>query len=82
MYANLGINVKISLGIGMLTQEVTVPKAYQGITDGLLGNFDGDPANDFVFRNGSRIDGNSVDRDVFSFGQSCEFIIKVTEPCN
>ena len=57
----------------MLTQEVMVPPQLQNQTKGLLGNFDGDGTNDFIFRNGSVISGNSSERELFPFAQSCKF---------
>lgn len=67
------MKIKISLGTEMLTQEVTVPKEYQGLTIGLLGNFDGNASNDFTFKDGHIIDANSSEREVFPFGQSCKY---------
>lgn len=56
----------------MLSQEVMVPPKYKNHTTGLLGNFDDDETNDFIFRNGSIIKGNSSERELFPFAQSCK----------
>lgn len=56
----------------MLSQEVTVPKEYMGLTRGLLGNNDGNPDNDLVFQNGSVVGENETEREIFHFGQSCQ----------
>ena len=42
-----GVSLNISHNVGMLTLNVIVPGKYNGLTEGLLGNYDGDSTNDF-----------------------------------
>ena len=67
-----GIQLDIFLRNELLIQEVTVPEEYMGLTKGLLGNFDGNPDNDFVFQNGDVLTQNASERYIFQFGQSCK----------
>lgn len=68
--------IALSIGInsgGLINVLIGLPAVLQGLTQGLLGNFDGDPSNDFVLRNGSVISNASTDFDIhFEFGLSCE----------
>lgn len=43
---------KVMLGVCFFIIEVVVDFKYNGIVIGLMGNFDGDLNNDFVFLNG------------------------------
>ena len=44
---------------------------FTGQLEGLLGNYDGDPSNDFVLRDGSTLPVTSSEEELFKFGQSC-----------
>lgn len=46
------IMFKVMLGVCFFIIEVVVDFKYNGIVIGLMGNFDGDLNNDFVFLNG------------------------------
>ena len=59
----------------MLSQEVMVPPKYKQMTKGLLGDFDGDSTNDFIFVNGSILASNSSERHIFPFAQSCKLLL-------
>ena len=54
----------------MYTLEV--PSSFEGTTSGLLGNFNTDSSDEFVFRNGTMISNSSSDREIHQFGQSCK----------
>ena len=41
---------------------------------GLLGNFDGNASNDFIFPNGTMLPVNSSDRQLHYYGQSCKCV--------
>ena len=53
----------------MYTLEV--PSSFEGTTFGLLGNYNNDDSDEFVFRNGTMISNSSSDREIHQFGQSC-----------
>ena len=53
----------------MYTLEV--PLSFEVTTFGLLGNYNNDDSDEFVFRNGTVISNSSSDGDIHEFGQSC-----------
>ncbi|XP_061188876.1 mucin-like protein [Saccostrea echinata] len=66
------IVLKVSLGVRFLISEVVVDDTYMGFVKGLMGNFDGNAANDFILPNGTTLNENATqtERDVFyNFGQ-------------
>lgn len=52
--------VKVGFGVRFLICEVVVDNVYNGFVIGLMGNFDGNSFNDFVFLNGIILIGSSV----------------------
>lgn len=51
--------------------------AHKGNVSGLMGNFDGNSANDFLLPNGTTLTGSVVDSErniYFNFGQACKFM--------
>ncbi|XP_053395504.1 uncharacterized protein LOC123523715 isoform X3 [Mercenaria mercenaria] len=69
-FPNTGISLNISVGVQMLSISATVPKIFKNKTKGLLGNFDGDPDNDFFTPNGSVLPSNLDEKEIFYYGQS------------
>jgi hypothetical protein len=55
----------------MLSLNTGVPKVLHGLTTGLLGNYDGNPENDFTMPNGTVLQGNLTEREVFEYGKTC-----------
>lgn len=69
------IIVKVSLGVRFLISEVVVDSEYEGHAKGLMGNFDGNPTNDFILPNGTILNKNSTrtEREIYNnFGQQCK----------
>lgn len=69
------IIVKVSLGVRFLISEVVVDSDYGGHAKGLMGNFDGNPTNDFILPNGTILNKNSTktEREIYNnFGQQCK----------
>ena len=67
-----GVAVDVNLRVGLLSFVVRLPDQFMGQARGLLGNFDGNATNDFVYRNGTMIPNSSSDREIHGFGQSCK----------
>lgn len=70
--------LKVSLGVRFLISEVVVDNEYKSHAKGLMGNFDGNAANEFVLPNGTILDDNATgtERDIYNnFGQKCEDMI-------
>ena len=67
----LAVTVSVSL-MSMLSIVVNVPVEYDSQTQGLMGNFNGNSTDDFIFPNGSMLDDGATDRMIHSFGQACE----------
>ena len=70
---NNGLAVTISVSLmGMMNIVVNLPVEYDSQTEGLMGNFNGNSTDDFVFPNGSMLDDEASDRMIHTFGQACE----------
>ncbi|KAK3597086.1 hypothetical protein CHS0354_022093 [Potamilus streckersoni] len=67
-----GISFNVSVGVRMLSVSVVLPTEFKGRTRGLLGNFDGNPDNDFMFDNGTILSSNISERQIFNYGQTWE----------
>lgn len=67
-----GVYITIRVIEGIPNYVVTLPRRYRNQTSGLLGNFNGDDTDDFVFRNGTRLRNDASDREIHQFGQSCK----------
>ena len=66
-----GISVTVSIVTGLLTYSIAVSSS-QNIS-GMLGNYNGNPNDDFVLPNGTVLPPNSTDRQLYVFGQSCKY---------
>ena len=67
-----GVGITINYTAGLLVYTLEVPSSFQGTTSGLLGNYNDDDSDEFVFCNGTMISNSSSDREIHEFGQSCE----------
>ena len=67
-----GVGITINSTVGMLVYILQVPSSFEGTTSGLLGNYNNDDSDEFVFRNGTMISNSSSDREIHQFGQSCK----------
>ncbi|XP_052777913.1 mucin-like protein [Mya arenaria] len=56
----------------MLSLSTIVPDTFNGLTKGLLGNYDGDSSNDFQMPNGTILSANITERKVFEYGKQWE----------
>ena len=68
-----GINAEIIVtkGYHMLVFGSNLPADFKGNINGLQGNFDDDPENEFINRNGTLIPDNATEEAIFyEFGQS------------
>ena len=65
------IGVDFSLRAGTLAATSQIPSEFNGTLTGLLGNFDGDDTNDFMYRN-LTLAGNDInDREKHIVAQTC-----------
>ena len=71
-----GMGITINYTTGLLVYTLEVPSSFEGATFGLLGNYNNDDSDEFVFRSGITILNSSSDRAIHQFGQSCELIYK------
>ena len=67
-----GVGITINYTAGLLVYSLEVPSSFEGTTSGLLGNYNNDDSDEFVFRNGTMISNSSSDREIHQFGQSCK----------
>ncbi|XP_060570002.1 uncharacterized protein LOC132728362, partial [Ruditapes philippinarum] len=70
LFPTSGISLTISVSVEMLSLNTWVPKVLHGLTTGLLGNNDGNPENDFTMPNGTVLQGNLTEREVFEYGKT------------
>ena len=70
-----GVGITINYTAGLLVYTLEVPSSFEGTTSGLLGNYNNDDSDEFVFRNGTMISNSSSDREIHQFGQSCKWYI-------
>ena len=70
---NNDITITITLSMGILSSVNGIPEELQGTLSGLLGNFNDNNTDDFVYQNGTMLDSGATDAMIHSFGQSCEF---------
>ena len=69
---NNGLAVTISVALrGMMNIIVNIPEEYESQTQGLMGNFNGNSTDDFIYPNGSTLDDGASDRMIHMFGQAC-----------
>ena len=66
-----GVGITINYTAGLLVYTLEVPLSFEEATFGLLGNYNNDDSDEFVFRNGTMISNSSTDREIHQFGQSC-----------
>ena len=70
---NNGLAVTISVSLmGMMNIVVNLPVEYDSQTQGLMGNFNGNSTDDFIYPNGSMLDDRASDLMIHAFGQACE----------
>ena len=69
---SVGVSINISLVAGIPNYVLTIPERYRNQSRGLLGNFNGNDTDDFVFRNGTLLRNNASDFEIHQFGQSCK----------
>ena len=68
-----GISITVTLLSGLLDVVTVLPQDFMGLTQGLLGNFNGNDTDDFIDRNGTLLDNDASDNMIhFSFGQTCK----------
>ena len=67
-----GIGITVTESSTMLGFVLIVPEELRNITEGLMGNFNGDPMDDVLFKNGSMLAHNVSDRMIHEVGQSCK----------
>ena len=67
-----GVGITINNTAGLLVYTLELPLAFEGTTSGLLGNYNNDDSDEFVFCNGTMISNSSSDREIHQFGKSCK----------
>ena len=66
------LSVNITLGVKLLEMVTVIPTSLKGRTTGLLGTYDGDQTNDFVTPDGTVLDGNMTESEIYDWGQLCK----------
>ncbi|XP_065910791.1 mucin-like protein isoform X2 [Dysidea avara] len=65
-----GLGITINETAGLLVYTLEVPPSFEETTSGLLGNYNVDNSDEFLFRNGTMISNSSADALIHQFGQS------------
>ena len=68
-----GISVTVTLLSGLLNVVAVLPQDFMGLSQGLLGNFNGNDTDDFIYPNGTVLDNDASDRMIHSFGLTCDY---------
>ena len=68
-----GISVTVTLLSGLLNVVAVLPQDFMGLSQGLLGNFNGNDTDDFIYPNGTTLDNDASDRMIHSFGLTCDY---------
>ena len=71
-----GVGITINYTAGLLLYTLEIPLSFEGTTSGLLGNYNNDDSDEFVFRNGTMISNSSSNREIYQFGQSCKLYVQ------
>ncbi|XP_053386927.1 uncharacterized protein LOC123542089 isoform X2 [Mercenaria mercenaria] len=64
------VSLIISIGVEMLSLSTFVPENLKNLTKGLLGNYNGDPSDDFAMPNGTVLKPNLTEREIFEYGKT------------
>jgi len=67
-----GIWFNVSVAAQTLAVSTFVPLRFRGEVKGLMGNFDGDPNNDFRTPDGTLLSANATEREIFTYGSRCK----------
>ena len=69
-------SIGISLQNGFLGISVSLPQNFMSMTSGFLGNFNGDPDDDFMDRSGNVVLSSSSEQEIYTqFGLQCKLDI-------
>ncbi|KAK6971063.1 mucin-like protein [Biomphalaria glabrata] len=60
-----GVSIKVYVAVKSLFIEYNVPKEYENLTVGLLGNFNGNTDDEFTLPNGTVLSRNSSEREIY-----------------
>ena len=71
-YAHIGFSFNVSVAAHTLAISMFVPQRYRNQVNGLLGNYDGDPKNDFIAPDGTTFSSNATERQIFHYASRCE----------
>ena len=74
-----GISVTVTLLSGLLNVVAALPQQFMGQTQGLLGNFNGNATDDFIYPNGTLLNNDASDRMINDFGLTCR--LQLTLSC-
>ena len=67
-----GASVTVTITAGIPNFVLRMPQEFRGIGRGLLGNFNGNSTDDFIYPNGTVLSSDATDRMIHEFGQTCE----------
>ena len=73
------VSVTVEVVAGLPNFVLTLPQSLQGKTQGLLGNYNGNATDDFVYPDGVTVlDNSATDSMIHTFGQLCKAIHKIS----
>ena len=67
-----GAGVTIRVAENIPNFVLTLPQSFMGQTRGLLGNYNGDSSDEFVYPNETMLNSNASDSMIHDFGQACK----------
>ena len=66
-----GISVTVNISVGILYYTIAVPNTYANLTQGLLGNFNGNSSDDIVSPSSTAYN-SSDEKEIYMFGETCQ----------
>ena len=66
--------VSVSRREGILDISLNFEESLKGTIRGLLGNFNDNRTDDFIYQNGVQISSDATDEMIHEWGQSCKYI--------
>ena len=67
-----GASVTVQVAEEIPNFVLTLPQSFRGLTRGLLGNYNGQNSDEFVYPDGRMLRDNASDSMIHDFGQACK----------
>ncbi len=75
VYFSNGVTIRIGVQLLIVDFELNLPQSFQGKTQGLLGTFNENPNDDYIYADGSGrvLNPDASDKEVHIWAQECKY---------